>query len=267
MAETTGISWTDSTFNPWIGCTKVSPGCEHCYAEALDKRHRWKGAEHWGPGVERMRTSENNWRLPRQWNKQASQFYLQKGRRRRVFCASLADVFDNEVPENWQRDLFGLIQDTPELDWLLLTKRIGNVRGVPLPENVWLGISVVNQEEASRDVPKLMTTPARTRFLSCEPLLGPIDLRGLWTYCPVHDFPSGFCVGPCPDRERIDWVIVGGESGPRSRVMRTEWVYDIKEQCEGANVPFFFKQWGGGHPSKGGCNLGGAEAKAWPTTA
>src|SRR5688572_4428248 len=104
MAEVTGIAWTDSTFNPWIGCTKVGPGCDHCYAEALDKRHRWGGATHWGAGVERMRTSPSNWAKPRAWNRKA----VASGKPWRVFCASLADVFDNEVPHDWRADLFEL---------------------------------------------------------------------------------------------------------------------------------------------------------------
>jgi protein gp37 len=276
VAESTGISWTDSTFNPWIGCTKVSPGCEHCYAEALDKRHKWRGVTHWGVRVERMRTSESSWRGPRQWAREAPQFFEKHGRKRRVFCASLADVFDNEVPAIWRADLFDLIISTQELEWLILTKRIGNVSAMMrdilrvngLPRNVWLGISVVNQAEADRDIPKLFEVSARIRFLSCEPLLAPIDLTEAMRChvcgyskadCALH-MDHHLCRGPGP----IDWVIVGGESGPNFRVMRTEWAHDLRQQCDRAGVPFFFKQWGGSHPTKGGCNLGGVEAKAWP---
>src|SRR5262245_17039849 len=152
MGEKTGIAWCDSTFNPWIGCTKVGPGCDHCYAETLDKRHRWGGKTHWGPGVSRHRTA--NWTAPRRWNEKAAE----RGKPWRVFCASLADVFDNEVPDQWRDDLFDLIDDTRALTWLLLTKRIGNAdRMLPayIPPNLWIGATVVNQEEADRDIPKL----------------------------------------------------------------------------------------------------------------
>src|SRR5437764_65612 len=167
MGANSGIQWTDHTFNPWIGCTKVSPGCDHCYAEAWAKRY---GTATWGSGQPRKPTSESNWNLPRKWNRQAEA----EGRRYRVFCASLADVFDNEVPEEWRHRLFQLIKKTPHLDWLLLTKRIGNADDMlptdhllcaPWP-NIWLGASIVNQTEADRDIPKLLTTPARIRFLS-----------------------------------------------------------------------------------------------------
>ena len=179
MAENTAIEWADHTFNPWTGCTKVSPACDHCYAESWAKR---SGTVRWGPGEPRRRTTDANWRLPLKWNAQAQR----DGRRFRVFCASLADVFDNEVPTAWRVDLFRLIEVTPNLDWLLLTKRIGNAakmmflaRGgyLPMLPNLWLGATVVTQEEADRDVPKLLAVPARVRFLSIEPMLGPIDLR------------------------------------------------------------------------------------------
>lgn len=177
MAETTGIAWCDSTFNAWIGCTKVSPGCDHCYAEALDARHRWGGNTHWGTAVPRYRTSANLWKQPLAWNRKAEA----SGKPWRVFTNSLADVFDNEVPAGWRADLFSLIDDTPALMWLLLTKRIGNApkmltmkydrrigEAVPFP-NVWIGASVVNQEEADRDIPKLLATPAAKRFVSYDP--------------------------------------------------------------------------------------------------
>ena len=249
MAEMTGIAWTDSTFNPWIGCTKVGPGCDNCYAEALmDKRwHRVK----WGAGRERQRTSASNWAAPLHWEKHHEAFALAHGRRRRVFCASLADVFDNEAPEAWRADLFALIEQTPHLDWLLLTKRIGNVRAMApaggLPANVWLGATMVNQAEYDRDVCKLLAVEASVRFLSVEPMVGPIrgglDLHGL------------------------DWVIAGGESGPKARPIRREWVDLLREQCDRCGVAFFFKQWGGVNATAGGCSLDGAEVKQWPITA
>jgi protein gp37 len=222
MAETTGIAWTDSTFNPWIGCTKVGPGCDHCYAEALDKRHRWKGATHWGAGVERMRTAPSNWAKPLAWNAKAAA----SGKPWRVFCASLADVFDNEVPEVWRADLWRLIRATPALTWLLLTKRIGNVEkmhpGGWYP-NVWIGATIVNQDEADRDVPKLLAAPAAVRFVSYEPALGPVD----WT-----KFPG------------IDWIIIGGESGAQARRFDWEWARSTIAQCRQIGAAPFMKQTG-----------------------
>jgi protein gp37 len=181
MSENSKIEWTDHTFNPFIGCTKVSPGCDHCYAEHLMDTRMHKVV--WGPHGQRVRTSPANWRTPIAWNARHGEFFAKHGRRQRVFCASLADVFDNAVPDAWRIDLFKLIADTRNLDWLILTKRIGNVRSYIQRDGlafdlisdgrVWLGATVVNQEEADRDIPKLLDTPARVKFLSMEPLLGP----------------------------------------------------------------------------------------------
>lgn len=241
MAENTRIEWCDHTFNPWIGCTKISPACDHCYAAAWDRRFAVSGhAMHWGAGKARMRTSAANWRLPLKWNRQAER----TGTRPRVFCASLADVFDNEVDPQWRRDLFSVIDATPNLDWLLLTKRIGNAHKMamasmwplPFPRNVWLGATVVNQAEAARDIPKLLAVPAVKRFLSIEPMLGPINvpfLRSLPCYCHKNGMhPS------------LDWVIVGGESGPGARPMHPDWARSVRDQCQAAGVRFLFKQWG-----------------------
>ena len=246
MAEQTGISWTDSTFNPWIGCTKVGPGCDHCYAEAdFDlRKHRVR----WGSGNPRSRTSAANWQNPRRWERDHAAFFAEHGRKRRVFCASLADVFDNEAPAEWRADLLALIRETPHLHWLLLTKRIGNVRGMVqegLPENVWLGATMVNRAEFLRDLSKLRAVPASVRFISAEPLLedvGDVDLRG------------------------IDWIIVGGESGPQARVMQPAWVRGLQAAAARDGVAFHFKQWGG-RRDKGGCELDGHESKAWPRAA
>ena len=244
MAEITGIAWTDSTFNPWIGCTKVGPGCDHCYAEALDKRHRWGGATHWGSGVARKRTGEAYWRQPLGWNRKAAA----SGRPWRVFCASLADVFDNEVPEQWRADLWDLIALTPSLTWLLLTKRIGNAakmlhpwRANPL-RNVWLGATIVNQEEADRDVPKLLATPAAVRFVSYEPALGPVD----WS-----KFPG------------IDWIIVGGESaqGGKPRPFFLSWAQDTIGMARAIGAAPFVKQLGSGRGLK---DRAGADPAEWP---
>ena len=273
MADKTGINWADSTFNPWIGCTKVSPACDNCYAERewQDRRH----VVNWGPGAPRKRTSVANWKKPIKWNAepfcecdgcgwrgeqaQTAGIVAASGSverwcpscgtnlthpaRRRVFCASLADVFDNEVAVQWRRDLFDLIEATPNLDWLLLTKRVGNVRRMcadayldsakPLPRNVWLGISVCNQAEADRDIPKLLAVPAGVRFLSIEPMLGPVDLIPMFEHrAEVHNDTG------------IHWVISGGESGPKARPMHPVWVRSLRDQCAEAGVPFLFKQWG-----------------------
>jgi protein gp37 len=266
MAENSKIEWTDHTFNPWTGCTKVSPlGCDHCYAEGWSKRAGDKVGK-WGPGAQRVRTSDANWKLPLRWNK--AQFVQcdscgwrgnKSGRagcpvcggtacipaRARVFCASLADVFDNEVPTAWREDLFALIEQTPNLDWLLLTKRIGNAWkmmadacGVsmasallPLP-NVWLGATVVDQKEADRDIPKLLRTPASLRFLSCEPLLAPLRLWKLSTYdfdespegAEVYPLRGIYAVADCDwPAPKLDWVIVGGLKDIENRDWFTQY--------------------------------------------
>lgn len=260
MSANSKIEWTDHTFNPWEGCQKVSPGCDHCYAETRNARFAGGSAINWGPGAPRRRTSYTNWNQPKRWNDQAGAFLAEHGRRQRVFCASLADVFDNAVDAAWRADLFALIQHTPELDWLLLTKRIGNVQamlpeaivGGELPGNVWLGATIVNQEEADRDIPKLLRVPAHLRFLSMEPLLGPVDL-GLrcenWSDDIVMDPETGAyeCCRSCDFTgvgNAVDWVIVGGESGAGARPMHPDWARDLRDQCEAAGVPFLFKQWG-----------------------
>jgi protein gp37 len=181
-----GIGWTDYTFNPWIGCTKVSPACDNCYAEKMAVRLKMAK---WGSSAPRNRTSDANWLLPLSWDKKAAK----TGVRYRVFCASMADVFDNEVDPQWRADLFALISKTPNLDWLLLTKRIGNAYGMmdqatemmdsgmgcfapSIYPNVWIGATICNQAEADRDIPKLLSVPAAKRFLSIEPMLGHVDL-------------------------------------------------------------------------------------------
>lgn len=279
MSANTRIEWADHTFNPWVGCTKVGPGCDHCYAEGWAKRAGSASGVVWGS--ERRRTSVSNWNQPLRWDAQAAKLYgfsecpgcgwrgatdVESSRlqvceacgtrmvtaRPRVFCASLADVFDNQVPPEWRADLFRLIANTPHLDWLLLTKRIGNARTMiaeaaatvefgddgiapwtssnPWP-NVWVGATVVNQDEADRDIPKLLATPACVRFLSVEPMLGPISLDG-W---PIYGED---------ERRMIAWVICGGESGPHARPMHPDWARSLRNQCAAACVPFLFKQWG-----------------------
>lgn len=251
------ISWTNHTFNPWIGCTKVSPGCTHCYAETRDERfHR---GIHWGKGATRVRTSTHNWNDPVRWNKEAAA----SGIRPRVFCASLGDWLDDEIDIGWLADLLRLIRATPNLDWLLLTKRpqlwqnrlvraklhiqeagghdthpdalwiLDWLTGHP-PANVWVGTTVEDQERGNERVPALLSIPAVIRFLSCEPLLGPVDLHktdsGMGSDVYWHD--------------HIHWVIVGGESGVNARPMDLEWACALRDQCIQAKVAFHFKQWG-----------------------
>ncbi|MBM3460758.1 MAG: phage Gp37/Gp68 family protein [Armatimonadetes bacterium] len=255
MAETSKIAWTDSTFNPVIGCTKVGPGCDHCYAEAMDSRKRWGGVVHWGPGTPRQRTSASNWKQPLAWNRKAAA----SGKPWRVFCASLADVFDNEWPDGVREDLFRLIEQTPALTWLLLTKRIGNAsdmmfraRGghLPLLPNVWLGATIVNQEEADRDIPKLLSTPARVRFVSYEPALEPVDWTQITeriaasstvTFDALHEKDK---LDRGTWRPRLDWIIVGGESGPNARPFNIAWARYTIAQCRAAGVACFVKQLG-----------------------
>ena len=265
MAENSNIEWTDHTFNPWEGCSKVSAGCKHCYAENRAKRF---GTVEWGVNGKRRKTSAANWKKPIKWNKLAGG----KGVRERVFCASLADVFEEKAdqPEmvEWRGELLGLIEDTPHLDWLLLTKRPENVRRLieeaitwlAFPNadewlksnNVWIGTSVENQEQADKRIPELLRIPARVRFLSMEPLLGPVNLNQV-RYNGILDIDTlnGLAGWPTPHENfltskawPIEWVIVGGESGHGARPMHPDWVRSIRQQCDVANVPFLFKQWG-----------------------
>lgn len=287
MGVSTGIEWTDHTFNPWRGCQKVSPGCANCYAEKLSHRNPAVLGE-WGPEGNRVVAAESYWKQPLKWDRDAKE----AGQRRRVFCASLADVFENyreqmkmpngswaTINRHWgkftgyhgvnlkggndaasmahvRERLFRLIEETPNLDWLLLTKRPENIaklwpsadifdgspgdgKAVYLP-NVWLGVSVEDQQRADERIPILLQTPAAVRFLSVEPLLGPVDL----------DFDQYESPGWFEYRKNLlHWIIVGGESGPDARPCHPDWVRSIRDQCQAAGVPFFFKQigeWGWG---------------------
>lgn len=258
MGENSKIEWTHHTFNPWRGCTKVSAGCDNCYAEKMSGRNP-KTLGVWGKHGTRVVASEAMWREPLKWNAAA----LRAGERHRVFCASLADVFEGHetMPEASWKDveyaryrLFNLIEQTPHLDWLLLTKRPQNVldflipdkhsgRIEPLPDNVWIGTSVEDQKTADERILHLLQIPAKVRFLSIEPLLGPIDLWP-WLSLKANQHgevaPEADCLGY--DRPGIGWIIVGGESGPNARPMHPDWVRSIRDQCQAAGVPFFFKQ-------------------------
>lgn len=237
MGENTKIEWAHHTFNPWVGCTKVSAACDHCYAEGWAKRtgspELWSG--------ERRRTGHANWQKPIVWNGKAELL----GIRYRVFCASLADVFDNQVPKEWRFDLFTLIRETPHLDWLLLTKRPQNIaKMLPLDwgdgwPNVWLGTTVENQVEGDRRIPILLRVPAAIRFLSYEPALGPLDLWSARYPLTPSTYVSAFNWG-----KGIHWVIAGGESGPNARPAHPDWFRGVRDDCIGGSAAFLFKQWG-----------------------
>ena len=221
VGHQTNIEWTDSTWNPWIGCTKVSPGCDHCYADDMNDRFRWT---EWGPKGLRKTTSDANWRKLAVWNRTAKQ----DGTIRFVFVASLADVFDNQAPLGARERMFDIIRECDRLVFQMLTKRPQNIERY-LPSdwgegwpNVWIGISAENQLEYDRRWPILARTQAALRFVSYEPALGPLQ------------FDDG--IDP-------DWLICGGESGRRARPMKPQWARDMRDQCAG-RLPFFFKQWG-----------------------
>lgn len=225
MARDSRIEWTDHTFNPWWGCTKVSPACDHCYAETWAKR---VGFDIWSASNSRRFLSDAYWRQPHRWNDEAEQ----SGRRARVFCASMADVFEwKKGLSRWRERLWRVIEETPSLDWLLLTKRPHLVQRLTpwdsdWPDNVWLGTTVENQKWVDKRLPHLSENPARIRFLSCEPLLDAITLDH-WL-----------------DRKIVNWVIAGGESGPRARPSDPNWFYALRDQCIAHATPFHFKQWG-----------------------
>ncbi|MCI0391878.1 MAG: phage Gp37/Gp68 family protein, partial [Acidobacteria bacterium] len=250
MGETK-IEWAKFTFNPWIGCQKVSEACKNCYAEIETpvRIARSRGHELWGPTAERQRTSKQNWDKVLHWNDEA----MVTGERPRVFCASLADVFESRpdlVP--WRVDLLRLIEETRHLTWLLLTKRPENVMAqieecqrvagaepsaygwLLRNRQVWIGTTVENQQRANERLPHLLKIPASLLFLSCEPLFGAIDLS---VYLHAwHE--SSYDLG------RIGWVIAGGESGKNARPCHPEWVRGLRDQCVAAGVPFLHKQWG-----------------------
>lgn len=236
MGRDTRIEWVDHTFNPWIGCTRIASGhqpsaCDNCYAAAMSHRRGWARFEH---GAARRRTTEAYWRQPLAWNRRAAA----AGRRARVFGPSLADPFDAEVSDDWRRDYLALIEGTPWLDWILLTKRPQVARkffaGRAVPANLWPGITAKkSQKMLDLRAPALCAIPARVHVLSAEPILGPIDAAP-WLGAG-HD--------------AIGWVIAGGESGPRARPFHPAWLRALRDQCGRAGVPFFFKQWGEWRPA------------------
>lgn len=306
MLRKTLIEWCDYTWSPWFGCTKVSPGCINCYDEARDKRHLFGPETHWGKGAPRRLTKD--WRKPVKWNRDAKLEWCEavvdavitplgdepKPRRwrKRVF-PSVCDWLDDEVPIEWLARFLQLIHDTPNLDWLLLSKRpenfherllraLAHAEGIDYatadawegdvqtelgiwlnewlsddatpPSNVWIGTSVEDQTRADERIPALLKIPARIRFLSVKPLLGPVVLNhidaegsGSAEWCQIDALTGRHTdMGrPCPCVPKLDWVIIGGESGRGSRPCNVAWVRSIVKQCKYASVPCFVKQLGG----------------------
>lgn len=257
----TSIEWGHHTFNPWWGCMKVSEGCKNCYAENMDRRY-YNADPHWGPGSSRKPQSDAYWQQLDAWNRAGAK----ASERHRVFCASMADVFEGhpDTLPHLER-LFLHIADKRHLDFLLLTKRPENImKLIPdiwkkqLPDNVWVGTSVENQEAANKRIPHLLHVPAKVRFLSCEPLLEEIDLIQAekeifdaidpeWRDNRRMD-PLVNILGSCDVENKrepgIHWVIAGGESGQKARPMHPNWVKKLRDQCNKYGIPFFFKQWG-----------------------
>jgi protein gp37 len=259
VSAKTAITWTDSTFNAWWGCVEVSPGCTNCYARTFAKR---VGQRVWGPDAPRRFFGEKHWTEPLKWNRAAAA----AGVRRRVFCSSMADVFeDRRDLDPWRARLWTLIEQTPHLDWQLLTKRPENILRLASrtwvwgstarwPANVWLGTTAEDQQRAEARIPRLLATPAAVRFVSAEPLLGPVVFK--------QQNPDGFWPpkAPQPDvawlRHKdwvddweywstgLDWIIVGGESGPGARPFDVAWARSIVAQCRAAGVAVFVKQLG-----------------------
>lgn len=264
MGEHTNIAWCDHTFSPWRGCAEVSPACLHCYARAW--ADRWGKNGLWGPRGRRQVASPAYWRGPLAWDRAAAV----AGRPALVFCGSLCDVFEDrpDLAEPRAR-LWDLIERTPNLIWLVLTKRSENIGGmipklwtIPkldpeafMPPNVWLGVTAENQAMADLRIPYLLGRTATVRFVSCEPLLGPIDLR------------SGTGAELLTAAGGIGWVIVGGESGPGRREMDLGWAGDLQAQCHRAGIPFFMKQDGGYRPGERGRMPDDLWERAFPAAA
>ena len=245
MADKTGISWTDHTFNPWWGCTKIAPGCDNCYAAAFDAR---TGGDYWDAKQKPRRTKPANWRKVLKWNEQAKI----ENRRHRVFCGSMMDWCDKDAPEGARAELFEMIKATPMLDWQLLTKRATLIERC-LPDdwgngygNVWLGVTVENSEFGLPRVEALRKLPAKVRFISAEPLLEDIARIELYD---------------------IHWLIIGGESGAGCRPMEKRWAENLIALADEYDVSVWFKQHGGNMRDKGGCLINGIELKQWPCVA
>lgn len=263
MADKSKIEWTDASWNPVTGCTKVSPGCDHCYAETFAERWRGTKGHHFENGFD-VQLRPERLDQPLRWK-----------RPRRIFVNSMSDLFHEKVPDRFIAQVFETMGAAKQHTFQLLTKRHARMRSLltrwsehatkgchcpageggcsapvdvqhgvwPLP-NVWLGVSVEDQKWADIRINALMQTPAAARFLSCEPLIGPVTLHRGHSYCPTHDFPGGFCSGACPDLIKPDWVIVGGESGRGARPMEEAWARSLVEQCRDYGIRPFVKQMG-----------------------
>jgi protein gp37 len=233
MALSSTIEWTESTWNPLTGCTKVSPGCKNCYAERMALRLQAMGNPNYANGF-KVTTHEHALNLPLRWSKSQT-----------IFVNSMSDLFHNEVPENFIFRVFDIMEHTDWHCFQVLTKRSERLMHLspqlPWALHIWMGVSVENEDYVFR-IDHLRKTGAKVKFLSLEPLLGPIPHLNL---------------------KGIDWVIVGGESGPKSRAIQPSWVIDIRDQCQNAKVPFFFKQWGGKNKKKAGREL---EGRIWDET-
>lgn len=264
MSATTAIEWTDATVNFWEGCTKVGPGCNSCYAAERDRRFHKGG--HWGPGAPR-RWVKGGVPLMEKLHRDAPAFEAAHRRRRRVFINSLSDFLDNEVPDEWRLTAASAIDAAPSIDVQIVTKRIGNLEKLApahwlknWPRHVGLMITVVNQQEADRDIIKLLEAKRRFNIpwigLSCEPLLGSICLTRITAtgpddggFIPINALAPLEILGVRQPYPTVDWVIAGGESGgPESRLTPVDAFRFLRNQCAEARVPFFFKQFGDWKP-------------------
>jgi protein gp37 len=293
VSATTGIEWTDATWNPVTGCDEVSPGCDRCYAKTFAERFRGAEGHYFEQGFDVV-LRPDKLKLPLTWRKPE-----------KVFVNSMSDLFHKDVPDEYIAKVFATMAATPQHTYQVLTKRHGRMKSLlrsdafrvltkdmhsemqlaktlpykplviniwPLP-NVWLGVSVENQEWAGIRIPALVDTPAAVRFLSCEPLLGPVDVsrwlpRSLCDACEA-DMEAPMC-NPCYadfKANHIDWVIAGGESGPGFRPVDQEWVRSLRDQCVKPGVAFLLKQWGGRTPKSGGRELDGRTWDEYPRAA
>jgi protein gp37 len=230
MAQLSSIEWTDATWNPVTGCTKVSPGCLNCYAERMAKRLKAMGVERYSYGF-KVRVHDDLLEMPLKWRNP-----------RVIFVNSMSDLFHEEVPEYFIKNVFEIMNSCPQHTFQILTKRSKRLKELShklrWAHNIWMGVSVENTETTYR-IKDLEKTDARVKFISCEPLIGPINRMPL---------------------KNIDWIIVGGESGPHARVMEKHWAISIRNQCVRQSVPYFFKQWGGTRKKANGRML---EGRTW----
>ncbi len=237
MSSSSSIEWTEATWNPVTGCTRISAGCAHCYAERFALRLQAAGMPKYKNGF-RVTTHEKELLTPQSWRKPHD-----------VFLCSMGDLFHDKVPPDFIERVFEVMKGCRQHRFQVLTKRSARLRelapGLPWPDNVWMGVTVEDSNNVNR-IADLVATPARVRFLSVEPLLGELG------HLPL---------------DGIDWVIVGGESGPRARAMKPEWVRSIRQQCEMAGVAFYFKQWGGTRKHRNGRELDGREYSEMPVAA